>query len=302
MSHPVFLNDCKLPAMPSGERNEWRAFWDDARIELEANGGPPLLWWCIYGEADLKFARMIDDFDIDDPEGERAEFQVDTENPDALYPYFVTAKKQALQRLAQRKEKVVAALGEQYRAVYEAFEKLVATHFDGFVLLRTAGLPDIADGEQWMRTGAQSMDRLDNNHPPEAGDHFAGMAAEFLKWKNSGNAARMLGGSGPPDVWPDAALSAAFPETGRRKRTAPENTDPDAPQTLPPNVRGRSGQRKSTMLEEWLAPLFVGLVTAYVYLSSRSIFLAVLAFAAATALAVWLSIKWRNRGGDKDLP
>jgi hypothetical protein len=46
--------------------------------------------------------------------------------------------------------------------------------------------------------------------------------------------------------------------------------------------------------------LFVGLVTAYAYISSHSIFLAVLAFAGATVVAVWLSMKWRNRGSDKD--
>lgn len=300
MSHPVFLNDCRQPAMPSGERNEWRTFWDDPGIELEAKNGLPLLWWCIYGEADLKFARMIDDFDVDDAEGERAAFQADTEHPEALYPYFVTGKKQALERLALRKEKVVAAIGEQYRSIYEAFEQLVATHFEGFLLLRTAGLPDISDGEQWIRAGAQSMDRLDNNLPPEPGGHFAGMAADFLRWKNGGNPVWMLGGSGPPDIWPGAALSATFPEKGRRTRLAAGDADPGQPQAT---TRDRSGQRKPSKVEEWLAPLFVGLVTAYVYFSSRSIFLAVLAFAGTTALAVWLSLKWRNRGGsDKDSP
>jgi hypothetical protein len=49
MSSYVFLDSAPCARMPSGQNNEWRAFWANDTVELEAKNGLPLLWCCLFG-------------------------------------------------------------------------------------------------------------------------------------------------------------------------------------------------------------------------------------------------------------
>lgn len=90
MSHYVYLDACPLPRMPDGAVGEWRGFWTERPVELEAKNWPPLLWWCLFGEEDLRRARLIDNIDADDPEGERAApLEQMGEGAGAMHPYLV---------------------------------------------------------------------------------------------------------------------------------------------------------------------------------------------------------------------
>jgi len=122
MAHYVFLNASGWPRMPSGEANEWRKFWHDGGSELEAKNAIPLLWWCLFGEADVAHARIVDNFDVDDPDGEREDFKVESGySEDTTYPYLVTSREQALVRLTRRRGPVLRGLDPSFSSGRLAF-------------------------------------------------------------------------------------------------------------------------------------------------------------------------------------
>jgi len=139
MSHPVFLSSSALPRMPEGSRNEWRGFFGHGG-ELEANAFFPLLWRALFGADDIRHARFIDEYDIDDEAAaaDRAEC-LEHFGAEATYPYLVTDKRTALARLASRREAILAAVGERYRPIFDCFAELIAHGFADHLLLRTSG-------------------------------------------------------------------------------------------------------------------------------------------------------------------
>lgn len=136
MSHPVFLNDAPYDHMPNGSANEWSSFFSKDGQELEANAFFPLLWMALFAVEDLRWARLIDDEDMDSPARE------DLDVGDIRYPYLVTSQEGALARFAQRKPYLQAELGPKYAGVVDAFEELIRLKYAPYILLRTSGLPD----------------------------------------------------------------------------------------------------------------------------------------------------------------
>ena len=277
MSHDVYLDAAALPRMPDGAAGEWRAFWAAGPAELEAKNGPALLWWCLFGEADLRHARRLDDLDAGDPEGEREAFEA--EEPEAaasIYPYLVTAQARALERLARRREAVLAGIGARHAAAYDAFAALVGRAFGPFILLRTSGLPDPAGQEPWLRRMLAETDAL-GEAPPGPG--LAALFADFRRWEAE-DPLWLLGGAGPPDLWPTPALRAACPERARPGRGA-----------VP--VTPRAWRRPAGKPLEWLATILVAGAAAGTYLASGSALAAGAVLLPCAGLAGW----WLARRG-----
>lgn len=278
MSHPVHLSSSNLPRMPEGSRNEWRGFFGDG-AELEANAFFPLFWRALFSESDIRRARFIDEYDVDDEDSatEREECLEDF-GPDATYPYLATDRATALKRLAARREAVITAIGERYRPLYEGFEAWSARSFNGHILLRTRGLPDAADAEPWLRTELATIDRLTDKQAlgsliPDLSRHDTDPV-----WQLAGI------GESPNGPWPTLELRSLFPNPRQRKPRQNEQHE-GAPPTQ------RQGKPRSWIdpMLEWLAVALAAGATLGTYVLTRSTWLALLVFLCA-ALALGFGI------------
>ncbi len=282
MSHPVFLSSSSLPRMPEGSRNEWRGFFGHGG-ELEANAFFPLFWRALFSANDIRHAKFIDEYDIDD-EGaavDRAEC-MDDFGAEATYPYLVTDKRTALARLASRREAIVAAVGERYRPIYDGFAELIAHGFADHLLLRTSGLPDAADSEQWLRASLAAIDG-----PDAASGEMKQLAKDLSQ--HGANPVWLLTGTGATDAgpWPTEALKSLFPQADRRK----SRQDPAAPRPAQTPARPKS----------WLDPLleWVGIFVAAgaglgTYWYTRSVWLTLPAFLCAAVVVGFGIAKMRG--------
>ena len=271
MSHPVYLDASPLPRMPDGAAGEWRAFRAARPVELEAKNGPALLWWCLFGEADLRRARLLDDLDAGDPEGEREAFAA--EEPEAAasdYPYLVTAQEAALERMARRRDAVLAGIGPRHAAAYDAFAALIGRAFGPFILLRTSGLPDPSGQEPWLRRTLAELDAL-GDAPP--GPAVGALFGDFRRWEEQ-DPLWLLGGAGHPDLWPTPALRAACPGRARPVRGAAKDA---------PRVPGRP----AGALLEWMATILAALAAAGTYLGTGSFLAAGAVLVLCAAFAGW---------------
>jgi len=284
MSHPVYLSSSTLPRMPEGSRNEWRGFFGHGG-ELEANAFFPLFWRALFSESDIQHARFIDAYDIDDEDSaiEREEC-LEEFGADAAYPYLITDKTSALQRLASRREAVIAAIGERYRPLYEGFEAWTARGFADHILLRTQGLPDAADAEPWLRAELASIDRLNDKKVLD------GLMSDLSR--RDADAVWQLAGIGasPDNAWPTPALRALFPDPRQRKPRKPQTQ-----QQIEKHERALAAQRSSKPRSwidpvlEWLAVALAAGATLGTYAFTRSVWLALLVFLCA-ALALGFGV------------
>ncbi|WP_198084873.1 hypothetical protein [Variovorax sp. E3] len=269
MSHPVFLSSSSLPRMPEGSRNEWHGFFGHGG-ELEANAFFPLFWRTLFSVDDIRHAKFIDEHDVDDESAavEREESLQDF-GADATYPYLVTGKQTALARLASRRERVLAAVGERYRPIYDGFAALIEHGFEDHVLLRTSGLPDAADAEDWLRADLASIDTL------EAGRGEMPALAKDLG-AHGANPVWLLSGTGSTDAgaWPTEELQALFPLPGRKK---------PKPGIDAPSAEKMASRPKSWIdpMLEWLAAFVAAGAALGAYWRTQSVWLAVLAFLVA---------------------
>ncbi|MGY4398451.1 hypothetical protein ACVWZA_003659 [Sphingomonas sp. UYAg733] len=168
--------------MPDGASGEWKTFWEAPGLELESKNGIPLLWWCLFSQGDIAHARLIDDFDAGDTEGERESFVEDSGySAETRYPYLITSVEAALTRLRERRSVMLEGIGDRYAPIYDEFMILIKDHFRPFVLVRTSGLPDIPEAEQWIRDTAIEMDHL--GHQP--GPAVQSMITNFKRWSKN---------------------------------------------------------------------------------------------------------------------
>jgi hypothetical protein len=272
MSHPVFLSSSALPRMPEGSRNEWRGFFGHGG-ELEANAFFPLFWRALFGADDIRHARFIDEYDIDDEAAaaDRAEC-LEHFGAEATYPYLVTDKRTALARLASRREAILAAVGERYRPIFDCFAELIAHGFADHLLLRTSGLPDAAEAEKWLRADLAAIDT-----PDAASGEMKQLAKDLLAY--GANPVWLLSGAGSTDAgsWPTEELKGLFPQADRKK----PRREPVAPQAARPPSRPRSWL---DAVLEWLGIFVAAGVALGTYGFTRSVWLALLAFVCAAVI------------------
>ncbi|WP_432731224.1 hypothetical protein [Variovorax sp. W6] len=272
MSHPIYLSSSNLPRMPEGSRNEWRGFFGHG-AELEANAFFPLFWRALFSEGDIRHARFIDSYDVDDEDStiEREECLEDF-GAEATYPYLVTDKATALARLAARREAVVAAIGEGYRPLYEGFEAWTAQGFASHILLRTEGLPDAADAEPWLRAELTLIDRLGDSSA------LANLMSDLSR--HDADPVWLLAGVGasPDGPWPPPELRALFPDPRQRKPRK------EGAASRPVEHRSKPRSWIDPVLE-WMAVVLSAGAGLGTYAFTRSIWLTLLVFlCAAVAL------------------
>jgi len=246
--------------MPEGSRNEWRGFFGHG-AELEANAFFPLFWRALFGEDDIRHARFIEAYDVDDADSAiEREGCLEDRGPEATYPYLVTDKATALSRLAARREAVVAAIGEHYRPLYEGFEAWIAQGFPDHILLRTEGLPDAADAEPWLRSELSLIDRLDDAKA------LVGLMSDLSRhdtdpvWQLAGI------GASPHGPWPTPALRTLLPDPRQRRPRKQANV---------PRAEERKSRPKSWIdpALEWLAVALSAGAALGTYALTRSIWL-----------------------------
>ncbi|CAA2106516.1 hypothetical protein [Variovorax paradoxus] len=267
MSHPVYLSSSPLPRMPEGSRNEWRGFFGSG-AELEANAFFPLFWRALFSEDDIRCARFIDEYDIDNEDAatDREECLQDF-GPEATYPYLVIDTATALARLSARREDLIAAIGERYRPIHDAFEAFVAQGFPHHILLRTQGLPDAADAQPWLRAELAAVDN------PSGSGALAPLLKDLARhdtdpvWTLAGL------GSSADEAWPPDTLRECFPDPRRRKRA--DARSPSLRQLPDKPHRPRSWLDPAL---EWLGAFAAAGAALGAYLFTRSGWLAALAF------------------------
>ena len=274
MSHPIYLSSSSLPRMPEGSRNEWRSFFGHG-AELEANAFFPLFWRALFSTSDIRHARFIDEYDIDDEASavDREEC-IEDFGADATYPYLVIDKAAAVARLATRREAILGAVGERYRPIYASFEALIAQHFGDYLLLRTSGLPDAADAEPWLRADLGDIDGLHDSKALESLMSDLARHDADPVWTLSGLASSSDG------AWPTPALREHFPDPRQRKaRRSPTTT-----QQIDEHDRAFAEPKAHTAKSwldpalEWLGAFVAAGAALGAYYFTQSTWLAVLAF------------------------
>lgn len=293
MSHPVFLESPPWPRMPEGGMGEWPDYFAQGGPSLEADARIPLFWQALFAPGDLRHARVIDQYDPIAEADELAEIleHATRAQLEATYPYLVADRDAALARLRARREALLALTGERYRPVYDAFADYLRSVYGPFLLVRTGGLPDAQDASGWLSELLRSMDELERSGTASA--PLAGDAAELARaqdrdavWLATGH-----GGSDDPALaWPSRSLREALPACApqprsRAARASAEGTSGDA--------RYRSQSRMDTVLE-WLAALIFAAAALGTWVATRSLWLAVLAAAAAAVVTVWGLLKLRR--------
>ena len=271
MSHPVFLNDAPQRRMPDGSRNEWKDFWGDGP-ELEANAMLPLFWTALFRDADIAWARIVDDEDLDAESNEEllAEFG------DTRYPYLVTSSEEALANLAARRSMFAERLGHDYLPVLDAFSHFVAERYPHFVLLRTSGLPDVEDFEPELRRLLTDLDALQSGAVPAADNAIAVEIAYVHRHRNQDPIAMLTGSGGD---WPPADLKQALSPLAAKatRATSQESTASSRDKT----------NSVASRVAGWVPGVVVGIATAGVYIYSRSVTAAAVCFCLICAGFIW---------------
>lgn len=291
MSHPVFLESPPWPRMPEGRKGELKTYYAAAGPSLEANAYLPLFWRVLFAAEDIHFAYVIDEFDPDEAAVELEEFLdgATQAEKDAKYPYLVTTKTLALGRAARRRDNVIEWLGERYRPIFDAFIDYISTAYGGFILVRTGGLPDVTDATEWMTTELEQVAGLDHG-----GRLQDGLIKEIedLKRAADSDAVWRTTGTGNPhgevDRWPSLSLTETFPACAPRARQS-ASEPPQA--TATPQYRTPNKLDKAL---EWVAILVFAGVAVGTWAATRSVWKAVVATIAATAIMAWLLVRVRR--------
>lgn len=161
MSHRVFLTSSPFPHMPIGRENQWKIFAEIPRPELEANGFLPVMWLLLFRLENIQWAYFIDDFDLDDQQ-----FKIERQNclndfgTESVYPYLIVDTETALNTLIYRKAEFLNIIGEQFTEYYDEFQSMIKKFYPKYILLRTQGLPDINQAENWLQNSLIPIDSL----------------------------------------------------------------------------------------------------------------------------------------------
>lgn len=268
MSHPIFLNSSPYLRMPDGAVNEWRAYWLRQGPELESNATFPLLWCALFSPKDLKWARRVDDEDLDS-EGREELLSFE----EAVYPYLVTSVDDALTSLTARRAALLKLLGARYEPIIDAFAALIRTRFLPFVLLRTSGLPDVEDAGPQLERMLRDWDDLESTSDLNKANSVSSAVDCFHRY-SSQDAIRLLTGSSTQDGWPSDGLAMQFPR-------------------LPASRAGKASGKKNARrrlpkwLAEWIAPVVLGISTVAAYLYTQSWWVSAGSFVIIAFAFVW---------------
>ncbi len=162
MSMPVFLDSCSYDHMPNGSLNEWASFYHPNTFELEANAFFPLFWLLLFSQENIKHARYIDDYDIDDEQSSIERDECLDDFGDNTFPYFIVSQMNALNNLQKRKTSFLKIFGENFSESYSQFQDIIQEHYPQYILLRTNGLDLGENSEEEFKSELKHYENLEH--------------------------------------------------------------------------------------------------------------------------------------------
>lgn len=140
MRYPVFLTNSHLNHMPIGSQNEWSEFFHSASFELEADSFIPILWFMLFRDYNLQWAKFTDLLDHND---ERNQLDLEAnrqEYGDHHYAYLVVDQEQALMNLDNNQSIFIDTFGTDHLVHFETFKAKIQQYYPEYILLRSSGL------------------------------------------------------------------------------------------------------------------------------------------------------------------
>lgn len=162
MTHPVFLSSTSFTHMPIGSEQQWLKFFQTATFELEVEAFIPILWFMLFKQENIHWAKYADDLDLQN----ESDLNNTVENLDAFsdeqYPYLIIDQAQALQNLEYNKTLFINIFGQGYLPYFEEFKKLIEKNYPENILMRTSGIPMEPNDADFLVLPLQQLESLQN--------------------------------------------------------------------------------------------------------------------------------------------
>lgn len=272
MSHPVFLTSSHLSLMPLGSQNQWAEFFQTASFELEADAFIPILWFMLFKQENIFWAKYTDDFDINDERNLDVLAEYQTLFDDHLYAYLVVDQKQALINLENHKPIFIEIFGPENTFQFDLFKSLIEQHYPEYILLRTSGLALDLNDVDFLIKPLQHIENLrkdgfDNN------EFIEYQSADFSRFDNH----------------------SYFFYGVNNNNTLSELKDTLLEQDIPNQENALSDPPKSSGLSIWISTAIVVILTLATWFTTHSILYAVIVFFISAFILGFISSKLGNK-------
>lgn len=270
MSHPVFLTSSTFSHMPLGSQNQWQDFFQTASFELEANAFIPILWFMLFKQDNLHWAKYIEDLDFNDIHHQNDFEEYQQECADEHYAYLVIDRQQALVNLAQQKSVFIEIFGAENVGYFTDFQAMIEQHYPQYILLRTNGLPLDPDDAEFLLHPLQQLENYRLNTAQNS-DFAEFQRQDFARFEDH---CYFFYGETPQIVL----------ESKLKDQTDPfENSESFTSMT--------TQDTQSSSLAIWLCTAIVVLATLAVYFSSHSVLYSAIVFFVSAFVLGFISSK-----------
>ncbi len=269
MSMPIFLDNCIYDHMPNGSDNEWKNY-SLHPYSREANAFFPLFWLLMFKQEDIKSARFIDDFDIDNVETEIDRQECFDDFGESTFPYFIVAQAQALENLQKRKSVFLNIFGQDLLKIYDHFQEIIQQYYPNYILLRTNGLDLVEKSEQNFRDGLSAFELLEYQHCEQDHKYWENIKADMQKYINLNY---YLLGISSSNQFIDKLDYVENPNYVENKAVIKD---------LPNSIY-------------WVLGILVGVPTVFAWFKTHSVFYALITFIILAAVLSFLVIKYTSR-------
>lgn len=274
MSHPVFLTSSSFSHMPLGSQNQWQDFFQTASFELEANAFIPILWFMLFKQDNLHWAKYIEDLDFNDIHHQNDFEEYQQESLDEHYAYLVIDQQQALLNLAQQKSVFLEIFGAEHLGYFADFQAMIEQHFPQYILLRTSGLPLDPDDAEFLLYPLQQLENYQLNTVQNS-DFAEFQREDFARFEDQ---SYFFYGEIPTIVLESKLKNQIDPFENSESFTSMTTQD-----------------TRSSSLAIWLCTAIVVLATLAVYFSSHSLLYSAIVFFVSAFVLGFISSKIQKK-------
>lgn len=274
MSHPVFLTSSSFSHMPLGSQNQWQDFFQTASFELEANAFIPILWFMLFKQDNLHWAKYIEDLDFNDIHHQNDFEEYQQEFLDEHYAYLVIDRQQALVNLAQQKSVFLEIFGVEHVGYFADFQEMIEQHFPQYILLRTSGLPLDPDDAEFLLHPLQQLENYQLNTTQNS-DFAEFQREDFARFEDQ---SYFFYGETPTIVLESDLKNQIDPFENSESFTSMTTQD-----------------TRSSSLAIWLCTAIVVLATLAVYFSSHSLLYSAIVFFVSAFVLGFISSKIQKK-------
>lgn len=274
MSHPVFLTSSSFSHMPLGSQNQWQDFFQTASFELEANAFIPILWFMLFKQDNLHWAKYIEDLDFNDIHHQNDFEEYQQEYADEHYAYLVIDQQQALVNLAQQKSVFLEIFGAEHLGYFADFQAMIEQHFPQYILLRTSGLPLDPDDAEFLLHPLQQLENYQSNTAQNS-DFAEFQREDFARFEDQ---SYFFYGKTPTIVLESDLKNQIDPFENSEIFTSMTTQD-----------------TRSSSLAIWLCTAIVVLATLTVYFSSHSLLYSAIVFFVSAFVLGFISSKIQKK-------